>query len=136
MTDRHNDDAIIGRVALTGVTRGAFQNAYLGYFIDVEQQRRGLTTEAVELATRFAFEDARLHRVQAAVMPNNDASLRVLEKVAFRREGVAERYLQIAGRWETHVLFAVTVEEWASVGRGVVALAAWLAEKWPASYRS
>jgi ribosomal-protein-alanine N-acetyltransferase len=117
VTDLHNDEAIIGRVALTGVTRGAFQNAYLGYFIDVDQQRRGLTTEAVALATRFAFDDAQLHRVQAAVMPNNDASLRVLEKVAFRREGVAERYLQIAGQWETHVLFAVTAEEWAARGR-------------------
>jgi ribosomal-protein-alanine N-acetyltransferase len=112
VTDRRSDDKIIGRVALTGITRGAFQNAYLGYFIDAEQQRRGLMTEAVVLATGFAFRDALLHRVQAAVMPNNDASLRVLEKVGFRREGVAERYLQIAGRWETHVLFAVTTEEW------------------------
>ncbi len=114
VTPVHDDNTIIGRVALTGVTRGAFQNAYLGYFIDVEHQRKGLMTEAVVLATRFAFEDASLHRVQAAVMPNNDASLRVIEKAGFRREGVAERYLQIAGRWETHVLFAITAEEWAA----------------------
>jgi ribosomal-protein-alanine N-acetyltransferase len=112
VTPRTDDDSIIGRVALTGVTRRAFQNAYLGYFIDVDQQRRGLMTEAVALTASFAFGIAQLHRLQAAVMPNNDASLRVLEKVGFRREGLAERYLQIAGRWETHILFGLTVEEW------------------------
>jgi len=112
VTDSARDDVILGRVALTGVTRGAFQNAYLGYFIDVEHQRRGLMTEAVTLATSFAFVEAHLHRVQAAVMPNNGPSMRLLERVGFRREGVAERYLQIAGRWEAHVLYAVTVEEW------------------------
>jgi ribosomal-protein-alanine N-acetyltransferase len=112
VTPLADDDSIIGRVALTGVTRRAFQNAYLGYFIDVEHQRQGLMTEAVALATGFAFGLAQLHRVQAAVMPNNDASLRVIEKVGFRREGIAEGYLQIAGRWETHILYALTAEEW------------------------
>ena len=61
----------------------------------------------------FAFGPLGLHRVQAAVMPNNPASLRVLDKAGFRREGLAERYLQIAGVWADHVLFATTVEEWA-----------------------
>jgi ribosomal-protein-alanine N-acetyltransferase len=109
---REDERRVVGRVALGGVLRGAFQNAYLGYWIDQQQQGRGLTTEAVCAATGFAFSAAGLHRIQAAVMPRNGASLRVLEKVGFRREGVAERYLCIAGQWEDHLLYAITAEEW------------------------
>jgi ribosomal-protein-alanine N-acetyltransferase len=111
---REDEGQIIGRVALGGVLRGAFQNAYLGYWIDQQRQGRGLMTEAVRAATSFAFSTAELHRVQAAVMPRNCGSLRVLEKAGYRREGVAQRYLCIAGRWEDHVLFAITAEEWAA----------------------
>jgi ribosomal-protein-alanine N-acetyltransferase len=109
---RDGEDRILGRVALGGVLLGAFQNAHLGYWIDAEHQGRGLMTEAVRAATTFAFKTAGLHRVQAAVMPRNTGSQRVLEKAGYRREGVAERYLFIAGRWEDHLLFAVTGEEW------------------------
>jgi [ribosomal protein S5]-alanine N-acetyltransferase len=109
---REDERRVVGRVALGGVMRGAFQNAYLGYWIDQQQQGRGLTTEAVHAATAFAFSAAGLHRIQAAVMPRNGASLRVLEKVGFRREGVAKRYLCIAGQWEDHLLYAITAEEW------------------------
>jgi ribosomal-protein-alanine N-acetyltransferase len=66
----------------------------------------------VRAATTFAFRVVGLHRVQAAVMPHNLPSLRVLDKVGYRREGVAKRYLSIAGAWEDHVLFAMTAEEW------------------------
>jgi ribosomal-protein-alanine N-acetyltransferase len=110
---REDEKTILGRIALGGLHRGAFQNAYLGYWIDVEHERRGLMTEAVRAATSFAFTTAELHRVQAAVMPNNAGSQRVLEKAGYRREGLAERYLFIAGVWEDHILFAVTTEEWA-----------------------
>lgn len=109
---RESETLVIGRVALGGILRGAFQNAYLGYWIDADRQNQGLMTEAVRAATTFAFGVARLHRVQAAVMPNNAASQRVLEKVGYRREGLAQRYLSIAGAWQDHVLFAVTSEEW------------------------
>jgi [ribosomal protein S5]-alanine N-acetyltransferase len=111
---RDDDAHVIGRIALGGVLRGAFQNAYLGYWIDVEEQGKGLMTEAVTAATSFAFSSTGLHRVQAAVMPRNLASQRVLEKVGYRREGMAERYLCIAGSWEDHQIFAVTAEEWAA----------------------
>jgi len=112
VTPRGNEDRIIGRVALGGVLLGAFQNAYLGYWIDSEHQGRGLMTEAVRATTMFAFRAAALHRVQAAVMPRNTSSQRVLDKVGYRREGMAERYLCIAGAWEDHVVFAMTAEEW------------------------
>ena len=109
---REDEPRIIGRVTLGGVLRGAFQNAHLGYWIDAQEQGRGLMTEAVRATTSFAFGAAGLHRVQAAVMPSNKASIRVLEKVGYRREGLAARYLFIAGAWEDHLLFAVTAEEW------------------------
>lgn len=112
VTAREREERIIGRIALGGVLLGAFQNAHLGYWIDVEHQGRGLMTEAVRATTTFALRTAGLHRVQAAVMPRNASSQRVLEKAGYRREGMAQRYLCIAGAWEDHVLFAVTAEEW------------------------
>ncbi|HEY1691296.1 MAG TPA: GNAT family protein [Polyangiaceae bacterium] len=112
LTARGDEDHIIGRIALGGVLLGAFQNAYVGYWIDAEHQGNGLMTEAVRAATTFAFRTVGLHRLQAAVMPRNSGSQRVLEKVGFRREGAALRYLCIAGEWEDHLIFAVTAEEW------------------------
>jgi ribosomal-protein-alanine N-acetyltransferase len=113
---RERGEPLIGRVALFGVMRGVFQNAYLGYWIDKEHQGKGMTTEAVAAAVDFAMREAALHRVQAAVMPINAPSLRVLAKLGFRREGHAERYLCIAGKWEDHEIFATTNEEWARRG--------------------
>jgi ribosomal-protein-alanine N-acetyltransferase len=106
VTLRDPEAPIVGRVSLNNVVRGPFLNADLGYWIDESFQRRGLTTEAVRGALDFAFDELGLHRVQAAIMPHNVASLRVVEKLGFRREGLATAYLCIAGKWEDHVLFA------------------------------
>lgn len=104
----------IGKIALNGVMRGAMHGAYLGYWMDVDHQSDGLCTEGIRAVLDFAFTTAELHRVQAAIMPRNVKSLRVVEKIGFRREGYAVRYLQIAGRWEDHILFARTTEEHAT----------------------
>ena len=104
-------DLLIGRVNLTNVVRRAFMNAYLGYYLDRAYNGRGYMTKAVDAVVDFAFGPGRLHRVQAAVMPDNLASNRVLEKVGFRREGFAPRYLRIDDRWRDHYLYAVTSEE-------------------------
>lgn len=111
MFDKGGDDQVIGRIRVGGVMRGAFQSAYVGYWMAEQHQGRGLMTEAVRAITRYCFETIGLHRLQAAIMPNNPASMRVIEKARYRREGIAQRYLQIAGRWEDHVLFAITAEE-------------------------
>jgi [ribosomal protein S5]-alanine N-acetyltransferase len=108
---RATPSRFVGKVALNGIMRGAMYGAYLGYWMDVDHQGQGLVTEAIEAVLGFAFGPAGLHRVQAAIMPRNEKSLRVIEKLGFRREGYAERYLQIAGRWEDHILFARTREE-------------------------
>lgn len=101
----------VGKIALNGVMRGAMYGAYLGYWMDVDHQGKGMVTEAIAGVLDFAFGAAGLHRIQAAIMPRNQRSLRVVEKLGFRREGYAERYLQIAGHWEDHILFAKTREE-------------------------
>jgi [ribosomal protein S5]-alanine N-acetyltransferase len=105
-------DQLIGRVALSNVSRGAWQNATLGYYIDESYTRKGYATDAVLLTLQFAFGPAGLHRVQAAVLPRNTASRRVLEKAGFSREGRSTKYLQINGVWEDHEIFAVTAEDW------------------------
>jgi ribosomal-protein-alanine N-acetyltransferase len=109
---RERREPIVGRVALTSVTRGPFQSAQLGYWMDVAHVGRGFMSEAVELVLDFAFEWLSLHRVQAAVMPQNAASRRILSRRGFREEGLAERYLLIGERWEDHLLFGLTLEEW------------------------
>lgn len=110
-------DRLIGRVALTAFARGVFQNANIGYFMAQDQNGKGYMTAAVRMSVDHAFRSLGLHRVQAGVMPRNLRSLRVLEKAGFRREGLAERYLQINGVWEDHVLLAVTAEEWPDLER-------------------
>ena len=108
---RTDPTRFVGKIALNGIMRGAMHGAYLGYWMDVDHQNGGLCTEGIRAVIDFAFNAAELHRLQAAIMPKNARSLRVIEKLGFRREGYAERYLQIAGRWEDHILFARTCEE-------------------------
>ena len=116
--DIEGRDRIIGRVALSNVVRGPWQNATLGYWIDQDAGGRGHASRAVRLALEFAFEHAGLHRVQPAIIPRNIRSVRVAEKVGFRLEGRALRYLKINGAWEDHDVYALTVEDWEAMGRG------------------
>jgi ribosomal-protein-alanine N-acetyltransferase len=109
---------LVGYVNLNAIVRGVFQNAYLGYAVAEAANGRGYATEAVREATRIGFEELELHRIQAAVIPRNGGSIRVLEKAGFRREGFAQRYLLINGAWEDHILFAVTSGEECVRGSG------------------
>ncbi|HMC53293.1 MAG TPA: GNAT family protein [Acidimicrobiales bacterium] len=105
-------DRLRGEINLNALQRGPFQNAYVGYWIDEEVAGRGYTPEAVVLVFRFAFEDLGLHRLQVSIIPRNQPSRRVAEKLALRDEGTAARYLEINGVWEDHVRYAITSEEW------------------------
>jgi ribosomal-protein-alanine N-acetyltransferase len=107
-----NGSELIGRLALSNVARGAWQNATLGYFVDEAHNGRGHCTEAVGLVLEFAFIYANLHRVQAAVMLRNEPSARVLQKNGFRFEGTSKSYLRINGVWEDHHVYALTLEDW------------------------
>ncbi len=104
---------LVGEVSLGTVLRGPFQSAYVGYWVDEAHAGRGYVPEAVVLALRFAFEELGLHRVEAVIVPRNDRSRRVADKLGLRAEGIAERFLQIQGVWEDHLRYAITADEWA-----------------------
>jgi [ribosomal protein S5]-alanine N-acetyltransferase len=109
---RRSDAKLVGRIALSHVSRAAWQNAVLGYFVDEDQVGNGFASEAARLVLGFAFEHAGLHRVQAGIMPRNTRSIRVAQNAGMRDEGTALRYLEINGTWEDHTMFAITREEW------------------------
>lgn len=99
---------LIGGLTLSNVRRGASQSAALGYWMGAAFAGQGCMTEAVATVVPFAFKTLLLHRIEAATMPSNRASMRVLEKCGFAREGLARDYLKINGRWEDHVLYGRT----------------------------
>lgn len=102
-----------GEVSLGNVQRGPFQSAYVGYWIDEAAAGNGYIPEGVVLMLRYAFDDLRLHRIEAAIVPRNAPSRRVAEKLGLRDEGIAAKLLQIRGVYEDHVRYAITSEEWA-----------------------
>ena len=93
-------------MTLSNVRRGSAQTASLGYWMGVTYAGRGYMREAVSTLLPVAFGTLRLHRIEAASMLNNAASIRVLEVCGFEREGIARSYLKINGRWEDHILYA------------------------------
>lgn len=99
-----DEGAVVGRITVTDVVRGAFQSAHLGYWVAEAAGGRGVATAAVAAAVRTAFDDLGLHRLQADTLVHNTASQRVLARNGFTRIGLAPRYLRIAGRWQDHVL--------------------------------
>ena len=109
-----------GEVSLGSVQRGPFQMGYIGYWIDEKFSGNGYVPEGVVILIRFAFESLRLHRLEAAIVPRNAPSRRVAEKLGLRDEGTAERFLQIQGRYEDHIRYAITREEWAERGPALV----------------
>jgi ribosomal-protein-alanine N-acetyltransferase len=111
---------LVGEINLSGLQRGPFQNAYVGYWVAEEFAGQGYVPEALVVLARFAFEDLGLHRVQVAIIPRNRNSRRVVEKLGLREEGLAERYLEIDGVWEDHVRYALTSEEWGQRGEQLV----------------
>lgn len=96
---------VVGRITLNNVVRGAFQSCSVGYWLAERATGRGLATEALGEMLAVAFGELGLHRVEAATLVHNVASRRVLGHHGFTRFGLAPQYLQIAGRWQDHVLF-------------------------------
>jgi ribosomal-protein-alanine N-acetyltransferase len=102
---------LVGRISVSGIVRGIWQNGFVGYSIAHCRAGRGYMTEALRRVVLYGFGELGLHRLQASIIPRNDASLRVAEKCRFRREGLALRYLKINERWEDHEIFAITADE-------------------------
>ncbi|MEP6607635.1 MAG: GNAT family N-acetyltransferase [Burkholderiaceae bacterium] len=98
----------IGRINYTQIARGPFQSCVLGYALDAAFEGQGLMREGLGATIAHAFRAMRLHRIQASYRPDNVRSGRLLEKLGFKREGLASQYLFIDGAWRDHVLTALT----------------------------
>jgi ribosomal-protein-alanine N-acetyltransferase len=104
---RTEDQALLGAHTISNVRRGVAQMASIGYWIGRNYARQGYMTAAVNTVLPFAFDHLRLHRLEAACLPSNIASIRLLARCGFGEEGLARRYLKINGRWEDHLLFGL-----------------------------
>ncbi len=106
------EQRLAGEITLSSIQRGPFQSGGIGYWVDRDLAGQGLVPEAMVVLLRFAFESIDLHRVDVSIIPRNRASRRVAEKLGLRCEGVTVGYLEIDGRWEDHVRYGMTAEEW------------------------
>lgn len=98
-----NEAVIIGTIAFNNIVMGPFCSCFLGYRLDEKRQGQGLMTEALRKCIELAFGSLGLHRIEANIMPRNKASLRVVEKLNFKNEGLSPEYLKINGVWEDHI---------------------------------
>lgn len=103
---RRADQTLLGAITLDHIRRGPAQAGTTGYWIGQPHARHGYMREAIEGLVHYAFTELDLSRIEAACLPENKASRSLLEKSGYKYEGVAQSYLQIAGRWRTHVLYA------------------------------
>jgi ribosomal-protein-alanine N-acetyltransferase len=108
---RQSDDALLGGCTLSNIRRGVCQSASVGYWIGGPYAHSGYMTSAMRLIIPFVFETLGLHRLEAACIPENEPSRRLLQKLGFREEGRARRYLQINGEWRDHILFSLLEDD-------------------------
>jgi ribosomal-protein-alanine N-acetyltransferase len=110
------DGRFVGQVMVGNIVREPLLSAYVGYWVDSSVTGRGVTTAAVALVVDHCFGRVGLHRLEATVRPENLASIRVLAKLGFRKEGLFRRYLDVDGAWRDHYCYAVTVEDLEKTG--------------------
>ncbi|HXL46115.1 MAG TPA: GNAT family protein [Candidatus Binatia bacterium] len=107
---RLEDRAIAGVINVSQIFHGNFQSAYLGYYAGAPFMGQGYMSEGLRLVLRHAFDTLGLHRLEANIQPRNRASIRLVRRAGFRREGFSPRYLKILGRWRDHERWAITAE--------------------------
>lgn len=108
----NRSEALIGGITLGNIRHGVAQSGHIGYWLGERHAGHGYMVDALQLLLEFAFDSLSLHRVEAACIPGNVRSMRVLEKARFRREGLLRSYLRINGNWQDHYLYALIAEEW------------------------
>ena len=102
---------LLGGITLGNIRQGVAQSGHIGYWVGERHAGRGLMVDAVGLVADFAFGTLRLHRIEAACIPGNRRSIRVLEKAGFQREGLLRSYLRINGMWQDHYLYSLIAED-------------------------
>ncbi len=108
---KRNSDELIGGISLTRITFGITRSAMLGYWMGVDYAKQGNMQKAVPAVLEFAFGNLKLERVEAACLPTNPTSIHLLKKSGFSEEGYAREYLEINGKREDHILFAILASE-------------------------
>jgi ribosomal-protein-alanine N-acetyltransferase len=106
------DGELAGVININEIVRGVFCSGYLGYYAFVPHNGRGYMKRGLSAVLRDAFLRHRLHRLEANIQPDNEASRQLVQRCGFRLEGFSPRYLKLAGRWRDHERWAITVEEW------------------------
>lgn len=104
--------AILGMINLSQIFYKGFQNAYLGYYLFAEFSGKGFMTDALKLVLKFAFEGLKLHRLEANIQPHNTASINLVKRNGFTKEGFSRKYLKIGGEWRDHERWAIIKEDW------------------------
>lgn len=110
------ETVLIGQLVVSGIFLGSLRSASIGYWLDEAHAGLGIVPRAVAMATDYCFEVLNLHRLEINLLPENRNSLRVVEKLGFRFEGIRERFLHINGQWRDHASYALTAEEVPSGG--------------------
>lgn len=105
---------IVGTFNISGIVRGFFQSAYLGYEVFYPYQGKGYMSQGLELLLAEAFEVLKLHRLEANIQPDNVASIRLVCKAGFVKEGFSKNYLRVGGIWKDHERWAIINEGWSS----------------------
>jgi [ribosomal protein S5]-alanine N-acetyltransferase len=105
------EDQLVGQLTVGGIAWGSFRSAHVGYWIDSAVAGRGIMPTALALAVDHCFRTVGLHRIEINIRPENSASLRVVEKLGFRDEGLRRSFLHIDGAWRDHRSFALTADE-------------------------
>jgi ribosomal-protein-alanine N-acetyltransferase len=105
------DGELAGQLNVSSITHGSLSSATIGYWVAKSMAGRGITPTAVALATDYCFRAMRLHRMEICIRPENGPSLRVVEKLGFRYEGLRRRFIHIDGDWRDHFSFALVAEE-------------------------
>jgi ribosomal-protein-alanine N-acetyltransferase len=108
---KEDKEKTIGSICFSNIIYGNFLSCFLGYKLDKEEINKGYTTEAVKKGISIMFEEYKLHRVEANIIPENTGSIKVVEKAGFEKEGYSKRYLNINGKWRDHIHFAIYNDE-------------------------
>jgi ribosomal-protein-alanine N-acetyltransferase len=105
------DGVIVGQLNVANILFGSVSSCVIGYWVIPEVAGKGITPTAVALVSDYLFNVVGIHRIEIDIRPENLSSLRVVEKLGFRYEGLKQRYIHINGAWRDHYIFALTHEE-------------------------
>jgi ribosomal-protein-alanine N-acetyltransferase len=106
------DNQIFGAINLSQIYYGGFKNAYLGYYLFSDYTGSGYMTDGLKLCLTYVFRKLKLHRLEANIQPGNSASIKLVKKIGFTKEGYSRKYLKIGGKWCDHERWAIIKEDW------------------------